>query len=134
MDGALAQGTLYTQPHCTVLRQSKQGTLLVPHYVKQNTVGCPPQPKESSNEVVHAAKGVNVRDYRTQYQCEPEEKPRQLKVEIHSNSRSLSANNNSVSRSPRRSGADVKRAEPKYGNEAPASEHWVSRDAFYVSG
>ena len=80
MDGALAQGALYTQPHCTVLQQSKQGTLLVPHYFKENTVGCPPQPKESSKEVVHATKGVNVKEHRTQCQGEPEEKPRQLKV------------------------------------------------------
>ena len=57
MDGALAQGTLYTQPHCTVLRQFKQGTPLVPHYFKQNTVGCPPQPKELSAEAAHVAKG-----------------------------------------------------------------------------
>ena len=68
--------------------------------------------------------------YLAQCQCEPKGQPRQLKVECHNKSGSLSANKYSVCRSSWRPVADVKPAEPKYSNETPASEHWMSRDAY----
>ena len=51
--GALAQGTLYTQPHCMVLPQFEQGTLLVPDYFNATvaTIGYPPQPEAIRLEI-----------------------------------------------------------------------------------
>jgi len=110
MDGAPAQGTLYTHPTARSCGNPNKEHFWCHTTSNKTPLAALLNQKNQAKKYHTQLKGVNVRDHRTQCQGEPEEKPKQLEVEIHSNSRSLSANNNSVS--PRRSAADVKRADP----------------------